>query len=94
MELLSPAGNITKLKYALGYGADAVYASGKLFGLRAKSTNFSESELREAVKICHSQPAVARTIFVFNCSLLLKVIVITKRPVLIIKKIIFYAFIR
>ena len=54
MELLSPAGNIAKLKYALNYGADAVYASGKLFGLRAKSTNFEEKELVEAVEYCHS----------------------------------------
>jgi putative protease len=34
-ELLAPAGNIDKLKYALNYGADAVYIGGKAFGLRA-----------------------------------------------------------
>ena len=32
-ELLAPAGNLEKLKIALLYGADAVYCSGKAFGL-------------------------------------------------------------
>lgn len=36
-ELLSPAGNLTKLKIALEYGADAVYASVGSFSLRARS---------------------------------------------------------
>ena len=36
-ELLSPAGNLTKLKIALAYGADAVYASVGSFSLRARS---------------------------------------------------------
>ena len=53
MELLAPAGDINKLKYAIYYGADAVYAAGNNFGLRAKSTNFSEIHLKEAVKFCH-----------------------------------------
>ncbi|MCF7793397.1 MAG: U32 family peptidase [Candidatus Cloacimonetes bacterium] len=55
MELLSPAGNIEKLKYAINYGAAAVYAAGRNFGLRAKSTNFSKEELIEAVDFCHSK---------------------------------------
>ena len=53
MELLSPAGNFTKLKFALNYGADAVYAAGKSFGLRAKADNFSEEELQKATEYCH-----------------------------------------
>ena len=53
MELLAPAGDINKLKYAIYYGADAVYAAGNNFGLRAKSTNFSEIHLKEAVEFCH-----------------------------------------
>ena len=52
MEILSPAGNLQKLKTAVRFGADAVYTSGKNFGLRAKSTNLSESELQEAVLFC------------------------------------------
>lgn len=54
MELLAPAGSLKKLRYAIRYGADAVYASGKLFGLRAKATNFSKEDLAEAVNFCHS----------------------------------------
>ena len=53
MELLAPAGDINKLKYAVYYGADAVYAAGNNFGLRAKNTNFSEIHLKEAVDFCH-----------------------------------------
>lgn len=53
MEVLAPAGDINKLKYAVYYGADAVYAAGTNFGLRAKSTNFSETLLKEAVNFCH-----------------------------------------
>ncbi|MBN1948787.1 MAG: U32 family peptidase [Candidatus Cloacimonetes bacterium] len=53
MELLSPAGSLEKLRYAVLYGADAVYASGEQFGLRAQSTNFDYLELKEAVAFCH-----------------------------------------
>ncbi len=53
MELLSPAGNIKKLKYAINYGADAVYTAGRKFGLRAKCLNLSYEELKEAVNFCH-----------------------------------------
>ncbi|MCD4819846.1 MAG: U32 family peptidase [Candidatus Cloacimonetes bacterium] len=55
MELLAPAGNFEKLKYAIHYGADAVYASGKNFGLRAQSSNFTNEELIQATEFCHSQ---------------------------------------
>ncbi|MDP8267506.1 MAG: U32 family peptidase [Candidatus Tenebribacter davisii] len=53
MELLAPAGNLNKLKYAVYYGADAVYAAGNNFGLRAKTTNFTDIHLKEAVDFCH-----------------------------------------
>ena len=55
MELLAPAGSLEKLKYAIIYGADAVYAAGKNFGLRAKSTNLSNDELEYAVKFVHEK---------------------------------------
>jgi putative protease len=54
MELLSPAGSLEKLKYAIHYGADAVYAAGKKFGLRAKSLNFTDEELKEAINLVHA----------------------------------------
>lgn len=44
MELLSPAGNIEKLKYVYTYGADAAYIGIKNFSLRAKADNFNENE--------------------------------------------------
>ena len=53
-ELLAPVGNFSKLKTALYFGADAVYAGGKNFSLRNFSDNFSETELIEAVNYCHS----------------------------------------
>ncbi|MBE6568691.1 MAG: U32 family peptidase [Ruminococcaceae bacterium] len=54
-ELLSPAGNMEKLRAAVLYGADAVYLAGKQFGMRAASDNFTEEELAEAVQFCHSR---------------------------------------
>ena len=53
-ELLSPAGDLERLKIALLYGADAVYVGGNLFSLRANAVNFSLEELREAVKFAHN----------------------------------------
>ncbi len=45
MELLAPAGNIEKLKYAYQYGADAAYIGIKNFSLRAKADNFGRDEI-------------------------------------------------
>ncbi len=50
-EILSPAGDLEKLRIALEYGADAVYASGREFGLRSYAGNFSDEELARAVEI-------------------------------------------
>ena len=54
-EILSPAGNPEKMKAAILYGADAVYLSGKVFGMRAAADNFSVDELREAVEYAHAR---------------------------------------
>lgn len=53
IELLSPAGDIEKLKFAFLYGADAVYIGGKNYSLRANAKNFSESDIKEAVIYAH-----------------------------------------
>lgn len=53
IELLSPAGDMEKLKTAFYFGADAVYMAGKNFGLRAFSNNFSHDELKESVVFAH-----------------------------------------
>lgn len=53
-ELLAPAGNLEKLKFAVIYGADAVYLGGKQFSLRAFAGNFEMEEIEEGVKFAHS----------------------------------------
>jgi len=52
-ELLSPAGDLERLKIALLYGADAVYIGGT-FNLRANADNFTVSEISKAVEFAHS----------------------------------------
>ncbi len=54
-EILSPAGNFEKMRAAILYGADAVYLSGQIFGMRAAANNFSLDELREAVEYAHAR---------------------------------------
>ena len=54
-ELLSPAGNLEKMKSAILYGADAVYLSGRVFGMRAAADNFDINELKEAVSYAHER---------------------------------------
>ena len=49
VELLSPAGDLERLKIAILYGANAVFCGGKQFSLRAKANNFSLQDLKEAV---------------------------------------------
>lgn len=56
-ELLSPAGDLERLKMALHFGADAVYLAGEQFGMRAFAGNFTEEGLREAVKLAHAAGA-------------------------------------
>ena len=55
IEILSPAGSPEKLRYALAYGADAVYAGLPRFSLRAKENPFRESTLKEAVAYTHQR---------------------------------------
>ena len=54
-ELLSPAGNLEKMRFAILYGADAVYLSGRTFGMRSAADNFDISELKEAVEYAHER---------------------------------------
>lgn len=53
IELLSPAGDLGRLKIALLYGADAVYIGGQNYSLRANATNFSIEEIQEACDFAH-----------------------------------------
>ncbi|MBO5733857.1 MAG: U32 family peptidase C-terminal domain-containing protein [Clostridia bacterium] len=54
IELLAPAGNLSRLKVALAYGADAVYAGGDSFSLRVRAKNFTDEELAEAIRYTHA----------------------------------------
>ncbi|MBR2138896.1 MAG: U32 family peptidase [Bacilli bacterium] len=53
-ELLLPAGDLDRLKFACLYGADAVYIGGHNYSLRANANNFSLDEIREAVEFAHN----------------------------------------
>ena len=55
-ELLSPAGNLKKLKIALEYGADAVYGGVSHFSLRNRSgKEFDFESFREGVEYTHAR---------------------------------------
>ena len=45
-ELMAPAGSLETLKYAVLYGADAVYCALPEFGMRAAPVNLTVDELR------------------------------------------------
>ena len=52
-ELLSPAGDFEKLTMAVCYGADAVYLSGKEFGMRASAASFDDEKLLKGIAFAH-----------------------------------------
>ncbi len=54
IELLSPAGDLERLKVTLLYGADACYIGGYKYGLRANAVNFSIEEIKEACSFAHN----------------------------------------
>ena len=57
-EVLAPAGDLEKLKTSVAYGADAVYMSGKTFGLRTFSGNFTREEMIEGIEYAHAHGVV------------------------------------
>ncbi len=56
-ELLAPAGSLAKLKYAVMYGADAVYIGGEAFSLRVAAKNFTAEEIKEGIDFAHKRGA-------------------------------------
>lgn len=52
-ELVAPAGDLEKLKTAIEYGADAVYAGGEGFNLRMGASNLTLPEIKEATDWVH-----------------------------------------
>jgi len=68
-ELLAPGGSLEKLKFAVHYGADAVYIGGQKYGLRSNADNFTFDEMREAVEFANRYGAkvfVAANIYAHN----------------------------
>ena len=55
VELLAPAGDMTRARIALDYGADAIYLGGKDFSLRAHAINFSDDEIRTIADYAHAR---------------------------------------
>ena len=55
IELLSPAGDMNKLKTAFYFGADAAYIGGKTLSLRALAGNFTDGEMEYAVRYAHER---------------------------------------
>ena len=53
IELLSPAGDMERLKMSVLYGADSVYLAGTDFGMRSFAGNFTPEEFPEAVRFAH-----------------------------------------
>lgn len=54
-ELLSPAGDLERLKFAVLYGADAVYVGAAEFGMRSAPKNFTMEQLAEGVRFAHAR---------------------------------------
>lgn len=54
-ELLAPAGSFEKMRYALHYGADAVYAGVPDFSLRARINDFDFKSLKKGVDYAHKR---------------------------------------
>lgn len=55
VQLLSPAGNLHKLKVALNYGADAVYGGVSHFSLRNRAgKDFTYEDFKEGVEYTHN----------------------------------------
>ena len=57
IELLAPAGNLEKLKWAINWGADAVYLGGSKYSLRANAKNFTIDEIKDGVSYAHNHNA-------------------------------------
>ncbi len=53
-ELLAPSGDLTRLKAAVDYGADALYLAGEEFGMRTAASNFGEEDLIKGIEYAHS----------------------------------------
>jgi len=53
-ELLAPAGTLRNLRYALAYGADAVYAGLPRYSLRVRNNDFDLANLERGIEMTHA----------------------------------------
>lgn len=53
-EILAPAGDLERVKWAFLYGADAVYIGGQDYSLRANAQNLSIEDIKEACIYAHN----------------------------------------
>lgn len=53
-EILAPAGDEERLQAALRFGADAVYVSGRAYGMRMGCANFDRESLQRGVAMTHA----------------------------------------
>ena len=52
-ELLCPAGDLSRLKCAVDFGADAVYIAGEEFGMRTAAAKFTKDDIIAGVEYAH-----------------------------------------
>ena len=55
IELLAPAKDLIKAKFAVDYGADAIYLGGQNFSLRSRASNFTNEDIKEIVQYAHDR---------------------------------------
>ena len=69
VELVSPGGDLEKIKTAVLFGTDAVYVGAGEFSLRNQSSSLSLSDLRQATQFAHTRGVklyLALNIFTFD----------------------------
>lgn len=54
-ELLCPAGDLSRLKTAVDFGADAVYIAGEKFGMRTAAAKFTKEDIISGVEYAHGK---------------------------------------
>ena len=63
-DIVSPAGNVDKLRFAVAYGADAVYFGGEQFNLRVQAGNFTREDIETSLALCRENKV--QTVFLLN----------------------------
>jgi len=66
LELLMPAWNFEKMKFAFAYGADAVYVGAPMFSLRARTNSFTLETLKQATEYVRSLKGNKKIYFTAN----------------------------